>query len=232
MSTKKSRSRTTRQANVRFNPERRIPRAGIKGAITNTTTLKGNEALFGVNITATAGRGCFILPLLGGNAAQRVNSPIARVSSLYSNYKYLPGTTFHYSPSTGTTTPGVVHCCYIDNPELFKLAYEAEAQTNAPVGSTNAFLDFVRSQHNSKTFAVWESFAMPINPVTRRKMFNVNETILLDRFGNVEEFERSIQGMFLVAVEGGPADSIGVSMGRPWMNTAITLEGLRGTLDT
>lgn len=226
---KKRQGQSARQANMVVNPGRRMPNTRVRGSLSTNTIIKGNEAVVPLTTNGTAGIGTLIVPMIPGNINARVNSPISAVSALYSNGKYLPGTSFHYTPTVGTTTSGAVHICYIDNPELMLLAYIREAESRT--AGNNNFANFVRSQSNSKTFAVWESFSVPINSLVRRKMFNVNTTIVLGESGNVLEFERSIQGMFLIAIEGGPPTN-GVAVGRPWLNSTIALEGLRGAIDT
>lgn len=208
------------QANKVTNPGRRNVRTTVRGSVTKNTIITGNEN-FGSISTIAGGVGAFNCVMSAGTGLGRVNSPIDAVARLYSNYKYLPGTVFHYVPAVGTTTSGSVTVAYVDNAEVMAAAVLASI-TPATFG------DFVRGAANAKTYSIWESFTYPIMPAVR-KLYNVNAS-LNPGVATPDEYERTTQGMFLISVESAPSNLPAV--GRIWVHTNIQLENLRGVVNT
>lgn len=140
---------------------------------------------------------------------------VGNVSELYNTYKYLPGTTFHYVPAVGVTTSGNIWISWVDNPELMVAA-------NATVLTSAGWGDFVRSQSNAKCYPLWQAFTYSMPTSTRRKRFDVNNSI---DYTNENLVDRSVQGLFCVAVVTPLIDTV---VGRPFIHKHIDLEGLTG----
>lgn len=214
------------QANVRTNPARRAVRPNIRGAIRESTIIRGNEALLSMD-SQSNGSGGGLIAMVPGLSLGRVQSSLSAVAGMYCNGKFMPGTVLHYAPSTGSTTSGVIHIAWIDNPEIIASAY-ANTSGGTPTVALNsaAWRDFVRSIGNVRTYSVWEAFDFPMPTTLRRKMFNVNAT--MTETGELSQsplVDRSAQGIWVWAVEGAPA--VATAMGRPWIHAVLQLEGLR-----
>jgi hypothetical protein len=214
------------QAQVRTNPAKRLVSTKVRGAIAGNTVLDGNEVFASIATTA-AGVQSIVHVCSGGSALGRINSPIAAVARLYSNFKYLPGTAIHYVPNVGTNTNGTVTICYIDNPEVMLLAITASL-------TPGTFSDFVRAQANARSYSAWESFSYPIMPAVR-KMYHVNASLDFGAVSpnpelvTIDTVERSVQGMFLIGIDGAPANT---TIGRCWLHNKLQLENLRGLANT
>lgn len=186
------------------------PSKNVRGSITEKTRLSGNwiaPSVF-MGTTGQDGQRYYM-----DGKRNPLGDTVGGVSSLYNTYKYLPGTVFHYVPSVGVTTPGNVWIAWIDNPEIMSFA-------EGLVLTSTAWSDFVRTQSNAKCYPLWQSFTYSMPTDSRRKRFDVNNTI---DYTNDNLLDRSVQGLFVVAVVTSLLSS---TIARPFIHKHIDLEGL------
>lgn len=189
----------------------RVPRFNIRGSIADQTVLSGNRRVV-LTVAAGAGHQAVFLDING----IRVADPIADVGSLYRQYKYLPGTTFHWIPSVALTSTGTVAIAYIDNPE--QIAQWLNQQ------SESARYDFVTNIGNHKAYPIWKEFTYALTAQPRRLTFDVNS---IQAVPSVDDLERSTQGVFVISMQGVlPADG---TVARSYLHQKIMLRGLTGS---
>lgn len=193
--------------------QQRQPRFNMRGQLLQNTMISGNRSLAGL-ISDTSGNAGAIYYLDGRDGGY---DPAGVVSTLYNSFKYLPGTNFTYSPSVGLNTSGTVFVGYITNPELMTYL---EGLVNAANYVT--LTDRLRAVGNTKSGPLWSGFSMPMEPVYRRPKFDVNAAYSL----NVDTYDRSIQGAFVIAIVGAPATTV---VCRNIIHKKIQLFGLQGT---
>lgn len=132
------------------------------------------------------------------------------VVSYYSTAKFLPGTRLRWEPSVSFTISGRVYVAFTDNPEVIA---DVAALTGTSFGNA------VKGMGSVVSFPVWQETDIPFPTRTRRKMFDVNETILT----NVDVLDRSAQTAVFVHVDGTPANTRAGSM---WYHDEVLVEGM------
>lgn len=193
--------------------QQRQPRFNVRGQLLQNTMISGNRSI-GALSTDPSGFSGGIYYLDGKDGGY---DPVGAVSTFYNTFKYLPGTSFTYSPSVGLNTPGTVFICYITNPEL--MVYLEGLVNNATFTTLN---DRVRAVGNCKSGPLWAGFSVPMDTSYRRSKFDVNAAYSL----NVDTYDRSIQGAFVVSIIGGPAST---AICRNTLHKKIQLFELQGT---
>jgi len=212
-----------------FQQRRKKNKQTVRGRITNDTRLTGHSYCNTTSTDAT-GLDSFMCLLSAGEQPNPfgearfgfvVSSSIRRVASSYQEYKYLPGTKFHWEPRVGVTTPGNYWIGYIDNPELILAFMEAVSTTDRA--------NIVRSIDTMRIYPMWQSASCAITS-SRRNMYNINATLSLNPDtiptpSRIAELERSVQGAFIFLVEGAPPNTI---VSQPYLTEVLSLKGLTG----
>lgn len=202
----------------------RTPRLSVRGQLGMNTIMHGNTSLSAISTDAN-GRGGVFYPLVGqdtGGTGSVSSDPIGRASTLYQQYKYLPGTVYNHVPSVGVTQPGNVYIAYVTNPEII----EKMVQTLV-AGNLAAFINQVRGVGNCKSVPVWQQTSFTMELVYRRPRFDVNAGVAAATpYTDPNESDRSVQGGYFVAVEGAPISQV---VARPFLHKKIQLFELQAT---
>jgi len=181
----------------------RTPRLSVRGQLSMNTIMHGNTSLSGLATDANGRAGIFY-PLAGQDTGNLPTSnsvdPIGRASTLYQQYRYLPGTVYNHVPSVGVTQPGNVYIAYVTNPEIIEKLVNV---LNAGLLAT--FVNHVRGLGNCKSIPVWQQTSFPMELIYRRLKFDVNSGVAATNpYTDPNENDRSLQGGYVVAIEGAP----------------------------
>lgn len=148
-------------------------------------------------------------PYIPGNTTSLVSGVGPGIVANYSSGKFLPGTKIRWEPSVSFNTTGRVFVGFTDNPEV-AVAGLALPDVNFPV--------FIRSLGNVISFPVWQETEINFPTKLRRKRFDCNATA-----SGVDTYDRSLQTMMFVWIEGMPSNSVAGSF---WYHDRIDVEGL------
>lgn len=132
---------------------------------------------------------------IGTNSNEGAIRPAIDIAKHYQEYRYL-NAVCEWVPRVGPASSdagGRISIAYIDNPEQM-LAFQLLA-TNAER------VAYVRAVGGCKTFNVWERYAYKVPLTRRRKIFNVNTTHPEVASRTAPEFDRSTQGLVIIAYE-------------------------------
>jgi hypothetical protein len=191
-----------------------MPSSVPRGVIGDHTTLRGNE--FTTNATTDAtGLITGTSILCAGTTIDVTASGLSAIGQLYSTYRYMPGTTFHWVPQVSMSTAGVVYVGFTDNVEIIA--------NYAAAGTLAAKLVIVKSLANLRSYPVWQQWNFSLPPKLRRKRFDVNNNFTVS---NADELDRSVQGAWLFGVEGTTASA---QIARPYRSVILDVEGLKAT---
>lgn len=203
----------------------RAPRMSVRGQLTMNTIMQGNTQLAPVTTNANGLSG-YVYPLVGqdlGTIGSASSDPIGRAATLYQQYKYLPGTLYTHVPSVGVNTPGNVYIAYVTNPEII----EKLIGFTTGIPNYTAFINGVRSIGNCKSIPIWQQTTLMMELIYRRPKFDVNAGVAAaSAYTDPNENDRSVQGAFLVAIEGAPATTV---VARPYMHKKVQLFELQAS---
>lgn len=141
------------------------------------------------------------------------------VVNQYSTCCFKPGTRIRYEPSCSFNTSGRVICAFTDNPEVMA--------TWAGITDNATKIDFIQAHGSVRSFPIWQETDIPFPTMTRRKRFSCDASPALTDANNCE---RSVQMLFMYAVEGAPASINAV--GRFWFHDVVHVEGLKPNATT
>lgn len=164
------------------------------------------------------------------NGLRRAGDPGIVMSALYSTYKYMPGTKVRWEPTCGSTTPGRVVYCWVDNPEKMynlRLAFDAYISNPTPV-NFGIFKTFVTGVGNCRSFPVWMETEIQMPTDTRRKRFDSDFGLDSSSTSTaINTLDRSCQKSFYYYIDGVlPED---VELGSMWYHDVVHLQGLNTT---
>lgn len=158
-----------------------------------------------------------VVPATTAGAASAVASGVL---GIYSEYRYTK-LSFEYIPSLGpasTDAGGRIHIAYIDNPEKMAV-FQAAAVGAVALGE-------VRGAKTLKSFNAWERFTYNVPLTWRKKLFDVNTTVVP---GNADTYDRSTQGMVIMFIE---SISAAIVVGSLKIDSTIYLTGLDVNITT
>lgn len=101
-----------------------------------------------------------------------------------------------FTPSVGTTTPGVLWIGYYDNPEVMY-------KVDTGVYSVATLLALAKQSPISSSAPIWHPQTLNIPMSKRRKHYSTNST----NPGSVADADLQIHGVVIMAVEGTPTDT-------------------------
>lgn len=141
-------------------------------------------------------------PALSQLAAELVIAPASNpptqdaggaVIGYYQSYR-MKRAVAHFTPATGTTTPGVVHMGYIDNPEMIRKWLNGGYVLADRLG-------IVKSCPIRTSGPVWMSLSLSASMATRMPKYTVNFNLagLTDA-----DYALQVHGLFIFATEGVP----------------------------
>jgi hypothetical protein len=135
------------------------------------------------------------------------------IVNFYSTAKFLPGCVIRWEPSVSFTTTGRIFCSFSDNPEVVAGYFNLATITDQ--------ITYIKGMGSMWSFPVWQDRTIPFPTATRRKMFDVNQTVgLTDQ--NV--LDRSLQTCFFYCCEGAPATT---NLGSFWYHDVLEVEGIQ-----
>lgn len=185
-------------------------RSGIQGVSPDGTRIRYNthsstltSDASGIN---TGGR--IYVPGFTGGLVQPVGPTLV---SYYSSAKFEPGTTIRWEPSVSFNTTGRMFIGFTDNPEVM-------ATIGASSGTT--YGNYVKSLGGVISFPIWQETEVTFPTRTRRKMFDVNNTVATT---DPNALDRSAQTWMFTYVESAPANT---SLGSFWHHDQVLVEGL------
>lgn len=218
MANKRSNTYTQKRVNPLQRPKGRIkgPRVGFDG-----TTLSCTAYLSAPGTVGGEGKGAITVDCssvnftVAGQMLAGASTSMASVTQLYSQYNY-KSLSVEYVPNIGPSNSEAgsrIHIAYLDSPE--KMVTWRNATSN--------ILNLVRGCRNVRSFNAWERFTYRTPLSWRRKEFDVNTNagVVVD----VDEYERSVQGLVLIVVESAAAGTVG-SLGTFKLDSQITLRQL------
>lgn len=216
------------KTNKRTTPNRIYNRSmrvslGVRGRISNDTTISGNTYSVPVQVT-TDGTDSFLISMNPGvTNAFIASSTIRSIATRYSEYCLTPSTTFHWEPRCPLTATGNYWLAWSDNPD-FLVAF-LNATTTQRVG-------MVKTISGAKCYPIWQAATIRMGP-PRRKWFTVDASSRLDITNTVErqltamDFDRTTQGTFFYAVEGAVAST---TVAICYLTETYKVRGLLGAL--
>lgn len=176
--------------------------------ITNIATLvNGAAAVYPIDASTA-------LNVFAGNSVlESLSRNLSGITKLYNTYKFIT-LRLEWMPFVA---PGVadggsqLYIAYTDNPEVMVSAAAGNVVTN---------FGLAKSSRSCKSFNAWERFTYDVPLTWRLPLFSVNSTIIDT---NVDEVERSRQGMVLV---GASSPSAAVALGQFRATYVMELRGL------
>lgn len=191
------------------------PRIRVK-RMDNAGTMVTSRVVRGTSVTSSFGE--YTDNVLVAPAVYRASDAGGSVLSNYQEY-VVNTMTAYWTPTIGTTTPGIVYIAYYDNPELI-------FNVSNGLYTTAQFYSLAQNAPHSASGPVWQPIQLSIpNGPNRLKIFSTdtNAPIL-----NQSAAGLTVQGIFLIAVVGSPITSaVGVisyeysATGRHLFNNAI-----------
>jgi len=167
-----------------------VPKSKI-GYMTEAGALITSRYIEALSATGGAAQDAFMLQLQPTSYAAS-NDAGGQVLRNYQEYSMVRAT-LHYTPAVGTTTVGIVHMGYYDNPELLLKAYNGTY-------TTAELLALAKSSPISIKGPVWLSMELPASMSKRRARYATNSTFPSSR-GDVD---LEVHGGWIVATEGVP----------------------------
>lgn len=160
-----------------------------------------------VNTNGDAEVSALVNPALNGNG------PLTSVATCYEQYK-AEVLHFHWQPTVGFTTSGVISIGYIDNPEVIK------NWGTYPAAHRYAI---IRSLPNVVTSQIFDPVTLVVNRPLRRKWFASDNTIPITDGAAVD---RAVQGMYVVYITGVNSGGASIGVGNFVLQERHTLSGL------
>lgn len=145
----------------------------------------------GLSATGGAAQATEFLPLQP-TAYATANDAGGQVLRNYQEYSMVRAT-LHYTPAVGTTTAGIVHMGYYDNPELVLKAQNG-------VYTASDLLALAKSSPISIKGPVWLAMELPASMSKRRARYASNSTFPTTR----SEVDLEVHGAWICATEGVP----------------------------
>lgn len=162
----------------------------VKGNVGNEMTNLRYKCLSPALTTDAPGFRSINRHYIGGNDAEVLSCAGVNVLRNYSTYKLVPGTRARWVPSVGFTTSGRVIVGYLTSPE--QMVYFDTLTENQKI-------EYVRGMGNSLSFPVYEDREWDVPTVMRRKMFDVNASVV---FSSVDVLDRSCQVEMVAVIAG------------------------------
>lgn len=150
-------------------------------------------------------------PGFGGGLNNTVGPTIV---SYYSTAKFTSSTKTRWEPSVSFNTSGRVYVGFTDNPEAIASLYSLAGS------SVTSYIQAVKGLGDVISFPVWQETDVSVPSRLRRKMFDVNGTVVNT---DVNVLDRSAQTAMFVAVDGMPAST---RAGTFWFHDDVVVEGI------
>lgn len=191
---------------------RRSTRNPILSSSGDRTNIK--YSVMGASITSdAAGIAATARLYVPGVSTNLTNASGPGIVAFYSTGKFKPGCVIRWEPSVSFTTTGRIFCAFTDNPEVASGFFAA--------ATVAAQINIIKGMGNMWSFPVWQDKTIPFPPATRRKMFDVNQTVSLS---DQNVLDRSLQTLFMYCCEGAPATT---SLGSFWYHDVLEVEGIQ-----
>lgn len=167
-----------------------LPKSRI-GYMTEAGAQVTSRFISGIVSTGGAAQDTETFPLQP-TAYASANDAGGQVLRNYQEYSMVRAT-LHYTPAVGTTTAGIVHMGYYDNPELV-----LKAQNGTYTAAE--LLSLAKSSPISIKGPVWLAMELPASMSKRRARYASNSTFPTTR----SEVDLEVHGTWITATEGVP----------------------------
>lgn len=208
------------ETRTRRNRGPRIQQKGEDGIVVRGASL-GHNAVF----NNTAGGGVSARYYIPGYMSDLSNTAAAGVSSFYSTGVFKPGTKVRWEPNLSPLSGGRVFVGFTDNPEIIAdistkiTAFVADSTTV----TYNNVAVLVKGLGNVISFPAYVEKEIDIPARTRRKRFDVNETVTTS---DVNVLDRCCQTAMFSVFDGLLGMTSPTAIGGFWYHDVVDLEGL------
>lgn len=178
----------------------RVPRNKLSAKTGGLSTTYRSRYLNQAIASGASSQGFGIIPIQPSMTVGRGSDPGIDIAGSHQEF-LVHQSTFVYTPSVGTTTPGTLFVAWVDNPEIIGRFYGADSTT--PYTATQ-YLQIAQTMSKGWSTPVWQALTCSNAGIPpRRKMFATDSTTPT----SMATVDRCIQGAWVFATVGLPAST-------------------------